>query len=138
MDNETAYRALFNRFARPDDKFDEEWVEAFQDAVIEQGQEVRSHSWGSDNPGGGADMILIYLFRVLFFTSTDFGFDGSYTGFIYSLVRPSGRLTRHMLSFLLLGRLERVGRVERVAGSFRDEGTCPVYSDVPNGPQPAC
>jgi DNA-binding transcriptional LysR family regulator len=36
MDNETAYRALFNRFARPNDKFDEEWVEAFQDAVIEQ------------------------------------------------------------------------------------------------------
>ena len=81
MDNETAYRALFNRFARPDGKFDEEWVEAFHDAVIEQGQVVGSHSWESDNPGAGADMILIYLFRGLFFTSTDFGFDGPYEGF---------------------------------------------------------
>jgi hypothetical protein len=68
MDNETAYRALFNRFARPDDKFDEEWVEAFQDALIEQGQVVATHSWESDNPGAGADMIFIYLFRGLFFT----------------------------------------------------------------------
>jgi hypothetical protein len=82
MDNETAYRALFNRFARPDDKFDEELVGAFQDAVIEEGEVVGSHSWESDNPRAGADMILIYLFRGLFFTSTDFGFDGPYTGFM--------------------------------------------------------
>jgi hypothetical protein len=81
MDNEAACRALFNRFARPDDKFDEEWTEAFQDAVNEQGQVVGAHSWESDNPGAGADMILIYLFRGLFFTSTDFGFDGPYEEF---------------------------------------------------------
>jgi hypothetical protein len=81
MDNETTYRALFNRFGRPDDKFDEEWVEAFQDAVIEYGQVVGSHSWESDNPGAGADMILIYLFRGLFFTSNDFGFNGPFEGF---------------------------------------------------------
>jgi hypothetical protein len=81
MDNEAAYRALFNQFARLDDKFDEEWVEALQDTVIEQSQVVGSHSWESDNPGAGADMILIYRFRGLFFTSTDFGFDGPYEGF---------------------------------------------------------
>jgi hypothetical protein len=81
MDNETAYRVLFNRFARLDDKFDEEWVEALQDAVIEHGQVVGSHSWESDNPGAGADMILIYLFRGLFFTSNDFGIEGPYERF---------------------------------------------------------
>jgi hypothetical protein len=79
LDNETGYRALFNRFARPDDKFDEEW--AFQDAVIEQGQVVGTHSWESDNPGAGAGMTLIYRSKGLFFTSTDFGLDGPYEEF---------------------------------------------------------
>ena len=81
MDNDIAYRTLFNRFAQPDDKFGEEWVEAFQDAVIEYGQVVGSHSWESDNPGAGAGMTLIYRFQGLFFTSTDFGIDGPYEAF---------------------------------------------------------
>jgi hypothetical protein len=50
MDNEIAYRTLFNRLAQPDDKFDEEWVEEFEDAVIEKGEIVATHSWESDNP----------------------------------------------------------------------------------------
>jgi hypothetical protein len=81
MDNETAHRALFNRFARPDDKFDEEWVEAFHDAVIEEGEVAGSHSWESDNPGAGAGMTLIYQFHGLFFTGDDFGIDGPYEEF---------------------------------------------------------
>jgi hypothetical protein len=40
-----------------------------------------SHSWESDNPGAGADTILIYLFQGLFFTSDDFGIEGPYEGF---------------------------------------------------------
>lgn len=81
MDNETACRTLFNRFAQPDDKFDEEWVEEFEDAVIEEGGVVAAHSWESDNPGAGAGMTLIYRFKGLFFTSNDFGLDGPYEGF---------------------------------------------------------
>jgi hypothetical protein len=81
VDNESAYRPLFNRFAQPGDKFDEEWVEEFEDAIIEDGEVVATHSWESDNPGAGAGMTLIYCFQGLFFTSTDFGLDGPYEGF---------------------------------------------------------
>ncbi len=81
MDNEIAYRTLFNRFAQPDDKFDEEWVEEFEEAIIEEGEVVATHSWESDNPGAGAGMTIIYRFRGLFFTSDDFGLDGPYEGF---------------------------------------------------------
>ena len=81
MDNEFAYRTLFNRFAQPDDKFGEEWVEKFEDAIFDEGEVVATHSWESDNPGAGAGMTLIYRFHGLFFTSTDFGFDGPYEGF---------------------------------------------------------
>lgn len=81
MENENGYRILFNRFAQPDDKFDEEWVEAFENTVIEKGGVVATHSWESDNPGAGAGMTLIYRFKGLFFTNTDFGFDGPYEEF---------------------------------------------------------
>jgi hypothetical protein len=81
VDNETAYLTLFNRFAQPDDKFDEEWVEKFEDTIIEVGELVATHSWESDNPGAGAGMTLIYRFHGLFFTLTDFGLDGPYEGF---------------------------------------------------------
>ena len=81
MDNENAYRILFNRFAQPDDKFDEEWVEKFEDAIIEESEVVATHSWESDNPGAGAGMTLIYRFKGLFFTSNDFGLDGPFEEF---------------------------------------------------------
>jgi hypothetical protein len=81
MDNETVYRALFNRFARPDDKFNEELVEEFEEAIIEEGEVVATHSWESDNPGAGAGMNSIHRFHGLFFTSTDFGLDGPYEEF---------------------------------------------------------
>jgi hypothetical protein len=81
MDAENAYRILFNRFAQPDDKFDEEWVERFEDAIIEEGEVVATHSWESDNPGAGAGMTIVYCFKGLFFTSTDFGLDGPFEEF---------------------------------------------------------
>jgi hypothetical protein len=55
MDNEIAYRTLFSRFAQPDDKFGEAWIEEFDDTIIENGDVVGTHSWESDNPGAGAD-----------------------------------------------------------------------------------
>ena len=81
MENEIAYRKLFDRFAEPSDKFGEEWIEKFQENIIEEGEVVATHSWESDNPGAGAGMTLIYRFRGLFFTSDDFGIDGPYEGF---------------------------------------------------------
>jgi hypothetical protein len=81
MENEIAYRKLFDRFAEPGDKFSEGWIAKFEENIIEEGEVVASHSWESDNPGAGAGMNLIYRFRGLFFTSTDFGLDGPYEGF---------------------------------------------------------
>jgi hypothetical protein len=81
MDKEITYRSLFNRFAQPDDKLDEEWVEEFEDAIIEEGEVVATHSGESDNPGVGAGMNLIYRFKGLFFTCNDFGLDGPFEEF---------------------------------------------------------
>ncbi len=76
-----AYRKLFDRFAEPGDEFGEEWMETFEENIIEEGEVVATHSWESDNPGAGAGMTLIYRFRGLFFTSDDFGIEGPYEGF---------------------------------------------------------
>jgi hypothetical protein len=81
VDKVFTYRALFDQYAKPDEKFDEEWIEEFEDAIIENGDVVGTHSWESDNPGAGAGMIFIYRFKGLFFTLTDFGLDGPYEGF---------------------------------------------------------
>jgi hypothetical protein len=81
VDNENTYRLLFNRFAQQDDRFGEEWVEEFEDGIIAEGEIVAAHSWESDNPGAGAGMTLIYRFKGLFFTQTDFGLDGPFEDF---------------------------------------------------------
>ena len=59
----------------------EEWIETFEENIIEEGEVVATHSWESDNPGAGAGMTLIYRFRGLFFTSDDFGINGPHKTF---------------------------------------------------------
>ena len=81
MEKEVVYRSLFDSFAKPGEKFDQEWIDNFDEIIIEEGEVVGTHSWESDNPGSGADMTIIYRFRGLFFTSDDFGIDGPYEGF---------------------------------------------------------
>jgi hypothetical protein len=81
LENEVAYRKLFDRFAEPGDEFGEEWIERFEENTIEDGEVVATQSWESDNPGAGAGMTLVYRFRGLFFTSDDFGIQGPYEGF---------------------------------------------------------
>ena len=81
MENENAYRKLFDRFAEPGDEFGDEWIEKFEETIIEEREVVATHSWESDNPGAGAGMTLIYRFRGLFFTSDDFGIHGPYEEF---------------------------------------------------------
>jgi hypothetical protein len=81
MENEIAYRKLFDRFAEPSDKFGEEWIAKFQENIIEEGELVATHSWESDNPGAGAGMTSIHSFRGFFFTSDDFGNNGPYEEF---------------------------------------------------------
>src|SRR5271165_2829772 len=81
MEKETAYRKLFDEFAKPGETFNEEWIEEFDNTIIEEGDVVGSHSWNSDNPGAGAGITFIYRFRGLFFANTDFGLEGPYEGF---------------------------------------------------------
>jgi len=81
MEKETAYRSFFDNCAKPGKKFDDEWIDNFDETIIEEGEVVGSHSWNSGNPGAGADMTIIYRFRGLFFTNDDFGIDGPYEGF---------------------------------------------------------
>jgi hypothetical protein len=81
MEKETVYRSLFDNFAKPGERFDEEWIDNFDEIIIEEGEVVGTHSWNSGNPGAGAGATFIYLFKGLFFTSDDFGIDGPYEGF---------------------------------------------------------
>jgi len=81
MEKEIAYRCLFDSFAKSGEKFDDEWIDNFDEIIIEEGEVVGSHSWESDNPGAGAGITMVYRFRGLFFTDTDFGIDGPYEGF---------------------------------------------------------
>jgi hypothetical protein len=78
LDKEIAYRELFNRFAKPGETLDDDWIDTFDDIIIKEGGVVATHSWESDNPGAGAGTTLIYRFRGLFFTSDDFGINGPY------------------------------------------------------------
>lgn len=59
MDKGVADRQLFERFAEPGDKFGADWMNRFEDNIIEGGEVVGAHSWESDNPGAGAGLILI-------------------------------------------------------------------------------
>ncbi len=54
MWNAIAYRILFNRFAKLGDTFDEEWIERFEDMIVEEGEVFGTHSWNSGAPGAGA------------------------------------------------------------------------------------
>ena len=37
MEKEIAYLSLLDRFANPDEKFDEEWIDKFDEIIIEEG-----------------------------------------------------------------------------------------------------
>ena len=53
MEKEIA-RTLFDHFAKSGKTFDEEWIERFEDMIIEEGEVVGTHSWNSCAPGAGA------------------------------------------------------------------------------------
>jgi hypothetical protein len=42
MENEIAYRKLFDRLAEPGDEFGEEWIDKFEENIIEEGDVVGS------------------------------------------------------------------------------------------------
>ena len=80
MDDETA-RELFRRFSNPGEMLDDDWMEAIEETIMEEGEIVASHSWNSGGPGAGAGVDVIYQFRGVFLASSDFGLDGPFESF---------------------------------------------------------
>jgi hypothetical protein len=78
---EDVAQELFKRFAKTGETLDDDWIEAIENTIVEEGELVASHSWNSGGPGVGAGVTFIYRFRGLFFSSTDFGIGGPYDGF---------------------------------------------------------
>jgi hypothetical protein len=37
MEKEVVYRSIFDNFAKPGEKFGEEWIDKFDDTIIEEG-----------------------------------------------------------------------------------------------------
>jgi hypothetical protein len=80
MEEEVA-KELFKRFAKPGEILDDDWIEAIEETIVEEGELVATQAWNSGGPGIGAGVTSIYRYRSLFFTSTDFGVGGPYNGF---------------------------------------------------------
>ena len=61
MDKEFTYRALFDQYAKPGETFGEEWIEEFDETIIEEGVVVGTHSWNSGNPGASAGVDITFI-----------------------------------------------------------------------------
>jgi hypothetical protein len=77
MEDEVAAQ-LFRRFSKPGEKLDDDWVEAMEETIGDEGTIVAMKSWDSGGPGVGAGVDLIYRFRGVFLASSDFGLDGPF------------------------------------------------------------
>ena len=77
MEDETA-NELFRRFSNPGEKLDDDWMEAIEETITDEGEIVASHSWDSGGPGAGAGVDLVYRFRGIFIGSSDLGLDGPF------------------------------------------------------------
>jgi hypothetical protein len=64
-------RELFDRVAKPSEKYDEDWTESMQETVRGEGVRVGRNEWDSGGPGAGAGVSYVYLFRDLFFSEDD-------------------------------------------------------------------
>ena len=81
MPKEIDYQELFNRLAKPGERFDDDWVEYIDDKIDTEGALVARHERDSGGPGAGAGVVDVCKFRGLFFASNDVGFYGPYEGF---------------------------------------------------------
>jgi hypothetical protein len=60
-------RELFGRVGFARERFDDEWVEALDDLIRDEGCLVGLQEWDSGGPGAGAGTVDVYKFRGLFF-----------------------------------------------------------------------
>ena len=68
MSREIDSRDLFEHFAKPEETYDEDWVEGMQEAIRNEGDRVGRQEWDSGSPAAGAGVDYVYLFRDLFFS----------------------------------------------------------------------
>lgn len=73
--------ALFAMVARPDERFDEDWLEEVQELILEEGVIVGLQDWDSGGPGAGAGTVNVRLFRGVFMASDDEGVFGPFSTF---------------------------------------------------------
>jgi hypothetical protein len=103
MEEEVA-QELFKRFAKPGETLDDDWIEAMEQTIVEEGELVATQAWNSGGPGAGAGVSFVYKYRGLFFTSTDFGIGGPYNGFTEA-VEDVGLFTRYRCNREHLGKV---------------------------------
>ncbi len=62
---------LFNRVARGNERFDDEWIEGVDELVHDEGVLVGRQEWDSGGPGAGAGTVDVYEFRGVFISYND-------------------------------------------------------------------
>ena len=82
MAREIDSRDLFERFAKPEETNDEDWMEGMQEAIRNEGDRVGRKEWDSGSPAAGAGVSYVYLFRDLFFSEDGVGMYGPFDNFI--------------------------------------------------------
>jgi hypothetical protein len=82
MSREIDGRDLFERFAKSEETYDEDWMEGMQEAIRSEGDRVGRKEWDSGSPAAGAGVSYVYLFRDLFFPEDDLGMYGPFDNFI--------------------------------------------------------
>jgi hypothetical protein len=62
MRKEIDYRELFKRFAEPEERLDDNWIEYIDEKMSAQGQLIARHEWG----GGGPELVLVWWMFINF------------------------------------------------------------------------
>lgn len=82
MKADPANKALFDRFGKPGESFDDDWLESLYEAIRDDGDLVGANYWDSGDPGAGAGVSSIYQFGGLFFAEGDQRTSGPYKTFL--------------------------------------------------------
>jgi hypothetical protein len=72
---------LFKLVGAPSEKFDDAWRDNIDELIRDEGDLVGRQEWDSGNPGAGAGVIDVVLFRGVFVAYDDVGAYGPYQNF---------------------------------------------------------
>ena len=77
MQMDASDKEMFNRFAKPGETFDEDWLDQLHETIRED--VIAAKYWDS---GAGSDAVYVYEYHGMFFYDDDFGFNGPYNTFV--------------------------------------------------------